>query len=83
MECPNCKADMRVQLQYITENPNTGRKYDRIVYLCQRDDVWASTEMPREEDNGTMAEMLVCRLVQPKNRPIATPRSLLQYSAAQ
>lgn len=82
MQCPTCKIDMKVQLQYITENPTTGRKYDRIVYLCQTDDVWASFEMPREEDGNVKEEMLVCRLVQQKSRPAPMLRSLLQCSGA-
>ena len=47
MKCPVCKKKMKLALNDESNNPETGAKYDRKVYVCDEDDVWITTELPR------------------------------------
>jgi hypothetical protein len=39
---------MVVKVANTSTNPDTGKQYDRTLYVCQKDDVWVSVETPKE-----------------------------------
>ena len=47
MECPICKKPLRLASDDESNNPKTGAKYDRRVYVCDKDDVWLTLEEPK------------------------------------
>lgn len=48
MECPLCNKPMKHVHADVTHNPNENNKeYDRVVYACEADDVWITTEIPK------------------------------------
>lgn len=53
MNCPRCNEEMTQQgrpettVDHGTRIP--GREYTRILYWCEKDDVWASVETPKLE----------------------------------
>jgi hypothetical protein len=47
MECPICKEPLRLAGNDESNNPKTGAKYDRKVYVCGKDDVWLTVEVPK------------------------------------
>lgn len=49
MKCPKCDKQMIIVNQSITENNQTDpiKKYDKIVYHCELDDIWINTEIPQ------------------------------------
>jgi hypothetical protein len=49
MNCPLCNAEMAVRLSDVTENSQTGDKYDRTVLTCGADDSWVTVETPHRE----------------------------------
>lgn len=49
MRCPKCKEDTKEMEQRITNNGKKGKeykKYERVLYLCKKDDIWISVETP-------------------------------------
>ncbi len=46
MKCPICQQEMEVERKEISNNPENGKKYQRILYLCKTDDAWISVETP-------------------------------------
>lgn len=37
---------------HISHNPNENNKeYDHTVYQCETDDVWVTTEIPKDDSN--------------------------------
>jgi hypothetical protein len=51
MECPRCGEKMRVYKEEPCFNSKDGKRYRRIKYLCERDDVWGRLEVPDDEAN--------------------------------
>jgi hypothetical protein len=49
MECPICKEQLRLAANDESNNPKTGAKYNRKIYVCDKDDVWLTVEMPKAE----------------------------------
>lgn len=49
MECTNCKQQMKKVSWNISNNPNNGKKYDRTIYQCEKDDIWITTEIPQND----------------------------------
>lgn len=50
MKCPVCDKEMKKVREDISQNLNEDNKeYDRTVYQCIDDDVWANTEIPRDK----------------------------------
>lgn len=48
MDCPVCKQAMKKVRWDISKNPNEDNKeYDRTVYKCESDDIWVTTEVPK------------------------------------
>lgn len=45
-----CDQKMEVKNSDISNNADTGQKYDRIVYVCKKDDAWVTTEIPQDND---------------------------------
>lgn len=48
MNCTKCNKEMIVKVKDISSNFRNGKKYDRIVYWCEKDDVWIRIETPKE-----------------------------------
>lgn len=48
MICPKCHKEMTKQKQDTSHDPKNAKKYDRVVYWCQQDDVWMTVEIPQE-----------------------------------
>ncbi len=46
MDCPICASVMHLERTEKSNNPDTGKKYDKKVYVCNADDVWVVTEIP-------------------------------------
>lgn len=50
MKCPVCSKDMKKVRWDISYNPDDDNKsYDRTVYQCLADDVWVTTEIPKDD----------------------------------
>lgn len=48
MKCPVCHKEMKKVRKDVSYNLNEDDKeYDRTVYQCEADDVWANTEIPK------------------------------------
>ena len=47
MKCPKCDKEMKINRQNISSNPENGKEYDRIFYVCETEDVWVTTEIPK------------------------------------
>lgn len=47
MKCPKCEHEMEVVKRLTTCGEND-RKYDKVIYVCRKDDVWVTIETPRE-----------------------------------
>ena len=51
MNCPVCNQPMQVISVSVTNNGKQGseyKEYDRTVYQCTSDDVWANVELPKK-----------------------------------
>jgi hypothetical protein len=48
MKCPVCKGEMKKDKVDTSHNSKTRREYDRTIYVCEADDVWVVTEMPKK-----------------------------------
>lgn len=44
---------MEVKNQDLSNNPASGKEYERTLYLCEEDDVWISVEVPKIEETQT------------------------------
>jgi hypothetical protein len=53
MECPVCKQAMKkVRWDISYNHPDAKNKeYDRTLYQCLADDVWATTEIPKTDSS--------------------------------
>lgn len=52
MKCAVCKQAMKKVRRDISRDPNEdNREYDRTIYQCEKDDVWVTTEIPRNSLN--------------------------------
>jgi hypothetical protein len=47
VECPICKEPLRLAGNDESNNTKTGTKYDRKIYVCDKDDVWLTVEVPK------------------------------------
>lgn len=47
MNCPKCKKEMTVKVKDTSSDFRNGKKYDRVVYWCERDDTWIRIETPK------------------------------------
>lgn len=47
--CPKCGKHMKLKHVDESSNPRSGKKYDRMLYCCEADDVWLSLEIPQAE----------------------------------
>ncbi|MFO0781885.1 MAG: hypothetical protein U0524_03270 [Candidatus Saccharimonadales bacterium] len=47
MNCPTCRQPLRLDRNDENNNPNTGVKYDRKIYVCDKDDLWLTIEAPK------------------------------------
>lgn len=48
MKCPKCKGEMEVTRKFETLDARNEKKYERLVYVCQSDDVWVTVEIPKK-----------------------------------
>ncbi|MFO0862586.1 MAG: hypothetical protein U0516_02610 [Candidatus Saccharibacteria bacterium] len=46
MDCPKCSKKMKIDRKSESNNSETGQVYERIIYVCEADDVWITTEIP-------------------------------------
>lgn len=46
MKCPKCDIEMKKMVSDESKNTDTGKKYSRTVYHCEKDDVWIILEIP-------------------------------------
>ncbi len=52
VECPRCKQAMEKVRWHISYNANENDKeYDHTTYQCKTDDVWVTTEIPKDDSN--------------------------------
>lgn len=52
-KCPVCKNKMMIERKETSYDLRRNNKeYKRVVYWCKKDDVWLSTEVPKEKENG-------------------------------
>jgi len=49
MKCQICSNEMEIISQDVSHNSKTDTKYDRINYVCKKDDVWVKTEIPQKK----------------------------------
>ncbi len=55
MECPICKQAMKKVRRDISHNPDENNKeYGRVVYQCETDDVWVTTEIPKNLEQSSL-----------------------------
>lgn len=47
MKCLKCGSEMKVVRQDVSSNPDNEKQYDRVVYVCEADDIWVTTEIPK------------------------------------
>ncbi len=52
MKCPKCGKEMVIKSQDTSHNSETEQEYDRIIYVCEADDVWITTEIPKEKSEN-------------------------------
>jgi len=48
MNCPKCGKEMKIQSTHETKNSQGGKKYDKIILVCELDDIWITIEIPKE-----------------------------------
>ena len=48
MEWPSCQQIMTLLKQDESTNQANGKKYNRVIYLCPKDDVWITIEIPKK-----------------------------------
>jgi hypothetical protein len=49
VKCPKCETEMSLENKVdVSHNSKTGQKYDRKVFACKADDVWITSEIPRQ-----------------------------------
>ncbi len=41
---------MEVKVTNVSNNSETGQKYDRTIYVCRECDTWVSVEIPKEKN---------------------------------
>jgi len=46
MKCPKYNKEMVVHRKDISKD-ESGKLYDRVIYICKEDDVWANVEIPK------------------------------------
>ena len=46
MKCPKCGEEMKEVRKDKSKNMETGKKYSRTIYHCEKDDVWLNLEIP-------------------------------------
>jgi hypothetical protein len=44
---------MELRTRDTSNNPETGQKYDRIIYVCTHDDSWITVETPIARSDAT------------------------------
>lgn len=47
MDCPKCKKEMGIRAEHESENSRDSKKYAKVVYQCEMDDIWITTEIPK------------------------------------
>lgn len=47
MNCPTCHKPMTKKSVDESSNPRDGKRYERTHYVCKKDDVWITTELPK------------------------------------
>lgn len=52
MKCPKCQQEMEIKNKDISNNPENGKKYERVLYVCKIDDVWINTEIPITQEQN-------------------------------
>ncbi len=49
MKCPKCQDEMKVVNEAESVNSENNKKYLRKIYHCEVDDIWLTTETPKEK----------------------------------
>jgi hypothetical protein len=53
MKCPTCQKEMNIVQKSITFNPDKGKKYGKTSFVCEKDDVSITLEIPIPEKTLT------------------------------
>lgn len=48
MECSVCKQDMKIVRWHISYDADE-KEFDHTTYLCKTDNVWVTTEIPKND----------------------------------
>jgi len=49
MKCPKCGEEMLLKKHGTASNPdNNNKEYDRVLFVCEADDIWITVESPKE-----------------------------------
>ena len=48
MKYPKCGEEMKEVKRDWSINTETGKKYSRTMYHCEKDDVWSNLEIPQD-----------------------------------
>ncbi len=51
MKCPKCNEEMQVKKRDVSNNQKQGqeyKEYQRILYWCEKDDIWVNVETPTQ-----------------------------------
>lgn len=48
MNCPKCNEEMMAKGEDISSDFRNGKKYDRTMYWCEKEDIWISLEIPQK-----------------------------------
>jgi len=47
MNCPKCNLEMEVRGKDTSHDFRRKKEYERIIYVCPKDDVWVTVETPK------------------------------------
>ena len=48
MKCTKCQNEMKVVKEDESINSENNKKYSRVIYHCEADDIWINLETPKE-----------------------------------
>ena len=51
MKCPKCQNEMKITRSDESSNTETSKKYLRVIYHCEVDDIWLNLETPKINKN--------------------------------
>ncbi|MCL5091120.1 MAG: hypothetical protein M1514_03865 [Patescibacteria group bacterium] len=49
--CPKCNEEMEITKKDISHDFKKKKEYNRMIYICRKDDVWVTIEVPQNTAN--------------------------------